>query len=109
MELWREITAELALLDRAVRELKPRGAKKAQAEHDYRLALSKRLTVLRAEGNPVTHLADIAKGEPEIAKLRMERDIADSLYESAQESINVQKLKIRILESQLAREWGAVK
>lgn len=109
MELWKEITTELALLDRAVRELKPRGQKKAQAEHDYRLALSKRLTILRAEGQPVTHLKDIAAGEPEIAKLRMERDIAESLYESAQESINVQKLKIRILESQLSREWGAVK
>lgn len=109
MELWDEIKTDLALLDRAVRELKPRGKAKAEKEHAYRLALSKRLTVLRAEGNPVTHLADIARGEPEIARLRMERDIAESLYESAQESINVQKLKIRILESQLSREWGNTK
>lgn len=109
MELWDEIKVEQALLDRAVRELKPRGQKKAQTEHDYRVALSKRLTALRAEGSPVTHLADIAKGEDEIAKLRLERDIAASLYDSALESINVQKLKIRVLEGQLAREWGAAK
>lgn len=109
MELWQEILDEQRLLDRTVRELKPRGKARAQAEHDYRVALSKRLLILRAEGNAVTHLADIAKGEPEIAELRLQRDIADSLYQSALESINVQKLKIRILEGQLSREWGATK
>ena len=109
MELWQEIQAELMLLDRAVKELKSRGRHKAETEHAYRMALSKRLTELRAAGQPVTHLLDIAKGEEAIARLRLERDIADSLYESAQEAINVQKLKLRILEGQLSREWGAVK
>lgn len=109
MELWQEILDEQRLLDRTVRELKPRGKARAQAEHDYRVALSKRLLILRAEGNAVTHLADIAKGEPEIAELRLQRDIAESLYQSALESINVQKLKIRILEGQLSREWGNTK
>lgn len=56
MELWDEIMTEQALLDRAVQELKPRGRKKAETEREYRMALSKRLTVLRAEGQPVTHL-----------------------------------------------------
>ena len=109
MELWDEIMTEQALLDRAVQELKPRGRTKAETEREYRMALSKRLTVLRAEGQPVTHLLDIAKGEEDIAKLRMERDIAESLYDSAVEAINAQKLKIRILEGQLSREWGNTK
>lgn len=61
---------------------------------------------LRAEGMAVTHLLDIAKGESEIAKLRMERDIAESLYKSCQEAINGYKVQIRILEGQLQREWG---
>ena len=93
MELWDEIMTEQALLDRAVQELKPRGRKKAETEREYRMALSKRLTVLRAEGQPVTHLLDIA----------------ESLYDSAVEAINAQKLKIRILEGQLSREWGNTK
>lgn len=109
MELWDEIKVETALLDRTVRELKHRGEDKARKEHDYRVALSKRLTVLRAEGNPVTNLSDIARGEPEIARLRLDRDIADSLYQSCIEGINVQKLKIRVLEGQLSREWGNTK
>lgn len=109
MELWQAIEKELELLDAAVKALRPRGEKKARTEHAYRVALSKRLLELRAAGQPVTHLLEIAKGEDEIAMLRLERDIAESMYESAQEAINVQKLKIRILESQLAREWGNVK
>jgi hypothetical protein len=96
-------------LERAIRELKERGAKYAQAEHDYRVRLSSRLTALRSDGQAVTHLADIAKGEPETAKLRLERDIAESLYKTCLEAINVYKVKIRVLESQLQREWGNTK
>lgn len=107
--MWQAIEEELKLLDAAVKALKPRGQKKAQTEHDYRVALSKRLLELRAAGQPVTHLLEIAKGEPEIADKRLQRDIAESLYESAQEAINVQKLKIRVLENQLSREWGNTK
>lgn len=108
-DLWTEIRTEQKLLDRAVAELKPRGKMKAQTEYEYKLALSKRLLELRAAGEAVTHLADIARGMPDIAELRLKRDIASSLYESAQEAINVQKLKIRIIENQLSREWGNVK
>ena len=109
MELWQEIEKELELLDKAVRALKPRGLKRAETERDYRTALSKLLLIMRADGMPVTHLADIAKGTDEIAALRFERDKAEVLYESAQEAINVQKLKIRVLENQLSREWGNTK
>ena len=108
-DLWEEIRLEQKLLDRAVAELKPRGRAKAQTEYEYKMALSKRLTELRARGEPVTHLADIARGMPDIAELRLKRDLACSLYEIAQEAINVQKLKIRIIENQLSREWGNVK
>ena len=107
MDLWKEINTLCTLAERAITELKERGKVYAKAEHDYRVALSKRLTTLRAEGQAVTHLVDIAKGEEVIARLRMERDIAESLYKTAQEAINVYKVKIRVLENQLSREWGA--
>ena len=81
----------------------------ADKEFQYRTALSKRLTELRAEGQAVTHLADIARGEPQIAKLRYERDIAQGLYESCKEAINVYKLKLKIWEAQFSREWGQTK
>ena len=107
--MWDEIQENMLMLEKAVSEMKSRSKKKAEAEHNYRIALSKRLTELRAEGQPVTHLADIAKGEKNIASLRLTRDIAEGLYDSSKEAINMYKLKLKILEEQFAREWGASK
>lgn len=107
--MWQEIEKYISLLETAVTEMKKRSKDLAQKEYLYRMALSKRLTELRADGQPVTHLADIARGGPNIAKLRLDRDIAKGLYDSSQEAINVYKLKIRILENQYAREWGQAK
>jgi len=78
----------------------------ARKEYDYRIALSKELITLRAKGQAVTHLADIARGKEEIAKLRFDRDIAEGLVKSAEEGINFYKLKIRELEAQYSREYS---
>jgi len=107
--MWEEIEKYSDLLEKANTEMKKRSRDKAQKEYLYRIALSKRLVELRAEGQAVTHLADIARGEEKIARLRLDRDIAQGLYESSQEAINVYKIKLRILENQYAREWGQVK
>lgn len=106
-DLMRELRTEMLLLDRAVREIRPRGKAKAETERDYRVALAKYIAAKRAEGVAVTTLGDMARGEPEIARLRLERDLADVIYTSNQEAINVQKLKLRLLDAQIAREWHA--
>lgn len=107
--MWEEIEKYNNLLETAVFEMKKRSKDLAEKEYLYRIALSKRLTELRSEGQAVTHLADIARGEPNIAQLRLNRDIARGLYDSSQEAINVYKIRIRVLENQYAREWGQEK
>lgn len=107
--MWQEIEKNMQMLEKAVSEMRDRSKKLAEAEHNYRVALSQRLTELRAEGQPVTHLADIARGEKKIASLRLARDIAEGLYDSSKEAINMYKLRIKILEGQFEREWGATK
>lgn len=107
--MWEEIEKYSNLLEVAVAEMKKRSKDLAQKEYSYRMALSKRLTELRAEGQAVTHLADIARGEEKIAKLRFDRDIAKGLYDSSQEAINIYKIRLRVLENQYAREWGQAK
>lgn len=106
VDLINEISAKTALLDKAVTQLGIRGRTFAQAEHDYRVALSKRILEHRAEGMPVTIISDVCRGEPEIAKLRLERDIAETVYKSALEAIQSYKLQIRILDAQVEREWS---
>lgn len=107
--MWEEIIKYNDLLGKAVTEMTQRSKDRAEKEFKYKTALSKRLLELRAEGQAVTHLADIARGEPEIAQLRLERDIAEGLYDSSKEAINMYKIRIRVLENQYAREWGMTK
>lgn len=57
-------------------------------------------------GVPVTLIQQVIYGYEEIANLRFQRDVAEVKYKSNQEFINTIKLQIRILESQLSREYG---
>lgn len=103
------LTQELAQrrrdLHRALSELGPRGAEKSRTERDYRIALKKRLAELKADGQPTTIVGDLARGDDEVADLKMKRDMAEVLYDSAKEAINVIKLDIRVLSEEIKRGW----
>lgn len=105
IELIQELGAKSAMLDKAVTQFSARGKAYARAEHDYRVALRKKILEARADGFPVTIISDICRGDPEIARLRLEKDIALTVYESAKEAIQSYKLQIRILDAQIEREW----
>ncbi len=104
--MWNDIEDAMEDLQKTLSNYKDYQKDYAKKEYEYRVALSKELVRLRAEGQAVTHLADIARGEEHIAKLRFNRDIAEGLVKSAEEGINFYKLKIRELENQYSREYG---
>ena len=93
-------------LTRSIGVLKRNGQKLAEAERDYKICLRQEALKLRANDMPVTLINQIVYGIPEVADKRLQRDIAEATYTANQEHINVTKLKLRILENQLAREWG---
>ena len=84
-------------LNLAIKELKARGINKAKAEAGYRTALAEKILIERDEGTPVTIINDICRGDREIAKLKMERDIAETLYETCLEAIRATKLEMNII------------
>ena len=47
----------------------------------------------------------VVYGIPSVAEKRFKRDVAKAVYEANQESINTQKLQIRIIDNQIQREW----
>lgn len=106
MRMYGEIDAKMHMLDAAVSELRSRGSALAQAERDYRVAKAKAILDEREKGTPATITADIVKGRPDIAKLCFERDCAEVVYRSALEAINALKLELRLIDSQVARDWG---
>jgi hypothetical protein len=92
-------------LNQAIHILKQRGQDKAKAEHDYRVALAKEILIQRDAGQPVTIISDICRGNKAIAKLKLERDIANTLYETVFEKIRISKMELNILDNQLRSEW----
>jgi hypothetical protein len=97
---------EVAYMEEALKQLKERGRTFAEAERDYKVAMRTEILKLRDEGKPATLILQLCYGTPNIAKLRLDRDIAEAMYKSAQEAINVKKLKIRIMENQYDREYS---
>ena len=63
------------------------GNAKSECEYAYRLAKAKKIVELRAEGTPVTLVADLTKGDPEIAALKMSLDAKGVLYDNKRENI----------------------
>lgn len=104
-DLHTELNDKIILLDRTIEALKGRGRKFAQAENDYRVALAEKMLVERTNGIPATILGDVCRGDRTIAKLKFERDCAETLYKAALEAINSFKLQIRVIEAQIQREF----
>ncbi len=89
------------------RQLMKYGNELAEAERDYKICLREEALKLRTTKDmPVTLINQVVYGVPEVAEKRFKRDVAETMYKTAQESINTLKLKIRILDSQIQREWG---
>ena len=90
----------------AGRQMKKYGLEKAEKERDYKICLHEEALKLRTTKDmPVTLIDKVVYGVPEVAKKRFERDVAETMYETSREAINTLKLKIRILDSQISREW----
>lgn len=110
MDLYEQIQTYIAQLDKSVKQLRKSGTDLAEAEQKYKISLRQEALKLRAEkGMPVTLINQIIYGVPEVAKLRFDRDVKEAVYQANLESINSTKLKLRILENQLDREWGHAK
>lgn len=107
MDLFQEITRLTNELDVSVRQLRKSGTDLAEAEQKYKICLREEALKLRAEKNmAVTLINQIIYGVPEVARLRFDRDVKEAVYQANLEAINSTKLKLRILEGQLEREWG---
>ncbi len=106
MDLYNQMLGLINDLDLSIKSLAKNGERLAQAEHDYKMELTKQALQEKANGTAVTFISLTIHGKPEVAKKRLERDIAEANYKANQEYINITKLKLKVCESQLSREWG---
>ena len=96
-------------LEQALRTLRSNGIALANAEKEYKEAVSKESLRLRDEGMAVTMMDKVIYGLPSISTLRFQRDCAEVIYDANKEAINVKKLQIHIIEEQISMEWGNTK
>ena len=92
-------------LEQSVRMLRNNGTNYAQAEMDYKILLRQECLKLRDQGMAVGMIEKTCYGIPSVAQARFKRDVAEVVYKANQEHINATKLKLRLIENQISREW----
>lgn len=106
MDLLNELNMLTKELSEAIKIMARYGKEKAEAEKNYKIALRQEALKLRSSDMAVTLIDKVVYGVPDVANKRFKRDVAEAMYETAKENINVLKLKTRILETQLKLEYG---
>ena len=107
MDLVNDIQRLREKLSTSIIKLRDYGKELAEAERDYKVLLRQEALKLRSDENmPVTLINQIIYGIPVVADKRFKRDVAETMYNVAQENINSIKLQLRILEGQVNREWS---
>ncbi len=105
MDIVVEISELQKQLNVSLKSLRKTGIKFAEAERNYKMAVSKKALELRDSGMAVTMINLVIYGYEEIATLRFLRDSAEVVYKANVEAINVLKLQIRVLVEQYSREY----
>lgn len=95
------------LLVNELQVCKDSGQQLAENEAEYRKQLRIEILAERRRGTPVTIIGDLVRGMPYIAELRQKRDCSEAIYKASQEAINVYKLRLRMIDAQMTREWNS--
>lgn len=105
MDLYNDLQAKLEQLSASLKKLRQTGSEYAKYEKEYKILLRQEVLKLRNEGEAIGVIQLTCYGIPSVAEARFKRDVAEAIYKANQEAINTLKLEIRLIESQLQREY----
>lgn len=103
--MWHEVQADIRALDALTEEFRADGARLADAEARYRKEVAVAMLEERSEGTPVTIIRDVLYIRKAVYAALVERNNAQAVYDADKEAINALKLKIKVTNSQIEREW----
>lgn len=86
-EIIRGMQAKNLELQNKVMELPDLYEAKAQAERDYLVTRAKKILQLKAEGMSVTLINQLAKGDEEVAKKKMEMEVKEAIWDACRKQI----------------------
>jgi hypothetical protein len=107
MELYQELQSKTKQLDVSIRQLRKSGTDYAEAEKAYKILLRQECLKLRDEGMAIGMIDKTCFGIPSVAEARFKRDVAEAVFTANKEAIQSIKLQMRLIESQISREWGS--
>lgn len=105
-DLINELQSKTQQLVASVKQLRKNGTEYAKAERDYKILLRQEVLRMRDAGEAIGVINLTAYGIPSVAEARFKRDVAEAVYKANQEAINSVKLQMKIIESQIQREYG---
>ena len=106
MDLFNELQNLTNDLNISIKKLRQTGTEFAKAERDYKVLLRQECLKLRDSGMAIGMIDKTCYGIPTVAEARFKRDVKEATYKANQEAINSIKLQMRIISSQIEREWG---
>ena len=106
LDLYNELQSKTKQLDMSIRQLRSTGTAYAQAEKEYKILLRTECLRLKDAGMAVGMIDKTCYGIPTVAEARFKRDVAKTVYTANLEAVNAIKLEMRLIESQIQREWG---
>ena len=108
-DLYEELKSKTRQLEVSIKTLRKSGTDYAEAERAYKILLRTECLKLRDEGMAIGMIDKTCYGIPSVAEARFKRDVANCVYLANQEAIQSIKLQMRLIESQIQREWGATR
>ena len=106
MDLWLELERLRNELLVSIKQLRKTGQTKAETERDYYVAKASESLRLKEQGQSVTMIQLIIKGQKEVAEKLFKYHVAEVTHQANLEHVNSTKIQMRILESQISREFG---
>ena len=106
MDLYNELQQQVDNLQISLDQLRKTGTEYATCEKEYKTILRQEILKLRDNGEAIGVITLTCYGIPSVAEARFKRDVAEAKYKANQEAINTYKLKIRLIENQISREYA---
>ena len=104
-DLNEELRSTMDLADEIAFSLKPQGRKKVQAGKDYKIVLRQETLKAKAEGMAIGLIDKTVAGKENVVEAWVISQIAESDIDSDIELLQWLKLKARLLDNQISREW----
>ena len=79
---------------------------KAELDEQYEIALAEKMFALRLNGQPVSMVEKLAKGDSEVAHIKYLASVAEANARANKENINLKKKMFDSLEATKKRELG---